>query len=311
MPALNNVCSLKVHLRLHSLVLVSNNSNTRRSQMGCFFSTNKASTSPQPPRKDHAVVAQPAKPSERSIAPSHAEEETVKEVLSETPKWKNPTTATKSEPQKPHQNKTLHKLQEEEEKEESKDEKKASLHVNKAQEEEASEVSEVCSFMSETMSMSTTTTTTEQREQEVEETRKRVIRSPTKLRKNRSFSGDVGGKRERKVHASRNGVGSARLAQCRDQVGQRMVNGGTRNQPRRRDPGETSFRLPRSPATSTTGDGAARSVVGRCPSARRTNAAGPENGCRKMEIPASEGKRGSANETLENPLVSLECFIFI
>ncbi|XP_061355795.1 uncharacterized protein LOC133300291 [Gastrolobium bilobum] len=274
--------------------------------MGCCVSSNKASTSQASSLRkfpDSEAVAEPLKPSESNRETPQVEEETVKEVLSETPKW-NPTNIAKSEPQKPHQNMAFDKFKEEE-KEESKVEKKA-LPINKAEE----DISEVCSF-SETMS--TTTTITDQREEAEEETGKRVNRSPAKWQKNRSFSGDFGCRRERTAHAPRN-VGSVKLVQCRDQMGQKMGNGGTH---RRKDPGDNSFRRSRSPAPHAD-TGTARPVMGRSPSARRTNqsparvrATPPVNGRRKKENPAMEGKWSSANESLENPLVSFECFIFI
>ncbi|XP_057752965.1 uncharacterized protein LOC130970793 [Arachis stenosperma] len=269
--------------------------------MGCCVSSNNKPSA----RKGHAdaapVVAEPPKP--------EPEEETVKQVLSsETPTCNNNNNNHPTQPQ----NKEY-------------EIKKASpLLVKKAehQEEEEEENSqgkvsqEVCSLMSQsdTISMSTTTTISELIREE--QTRKRVIRSPNKLQKNRSFSrADVTAKiRDTKLHASNNNNASARLhVQCRDQA--------ARNQPRRRDLGETSFRRSRSLAMIVASDSAAKPVMGRCPSARRTNrtpltAAGTvtseKNSCRKTEIPARERKgAGCASETLENPLVSLECFIFL
>ncbi|TKY59322.1 hypothetical protein E2542_SST16407 [Spatholobus suberectus] len=250
--------------------------------MGCCVSSNKTSTSSLTKFHD------PPKPLTSRDKPLESnktiEEETVKEVLSETPKW-NPTTFAKS---KPHQNKF---------KEEKTEVEKKALSIYRAE-----DTSEVCS-LSETVS--TATSITDQRE----ETRKRVDRSRAKLQKNRTFPGE---RRERTVHGARNNVGSVRLVQCRDQTDQKMGNGGTR---RRRDPADNSFQRARSPATSA---GAARSVMGRSPPMRKTNRSTArvrtgtkENGCRKMEKPATEGKWPLASESLENPLVSLECFIFI
>ncbi|KAK7362909.1 hypothetical protein VNO77_05034 [Canavalia gladiata] len=255
--------------------------------MGCCVSSNRKFHDSQKP------FTSPQKPSESNRG---IEEETVKEVLSETPKW-NPTTISLSKPQKPLQNETFNKF-----KEEGKFEKKAlSLSIH-----EAEDTSEICS-LSETMS--TTTSITDQREVR-EETRRKLDRSQAKLRRSRSFSGDDECRRERTVHGSRN-VG---LVQCRDQMGQKMSNGGNRH---RGDPGDLSFRRTRPPASGAD-TGAAKSVLGRSPSARRTNrlharvrTATPENGCRKMEIPAGKGNWLSASESLENPLVSLECFIFL
>lgn len=245
--------------------------------MGCGLSSDKASTS-------SLDFAQPPKKLSQSFQPV---EEKVKEVLSETPKWK-PKTTTKSElPRKPHQNiKTFQNVNE-----------KKAFSIKKSDDN-----SKICSLRK---TMATTTT---------EETGKRVNRSPpVKLHKNCSFSGDTSDRREGKVRGSRN-FGSVRLVQCRDQVGQKMVNGGMR---RRCDPipGDNSFRRSRSPATRVD------TVFGRSPSARRTNrlpvertrtrTAMPEKVRRETEIPAMKGKRVSGNDLLENPLVSLECFIFI
>lgn len=199
----------------------------------------------------------------------------MKEVLSETPKWKPKFEAvkpTESQVEKPF-----------------------------AKPEEISELSEVCS-----VSESVSTLADEEARQRVN-----INRSPAKVRKARSFSGEFGARRERTAGKSparrpeqspgRRNVGSARIVQ--------MANGGTGNQGRRRDAGENSGRRSRSPATRTDSV-ATRSVVGRSPSARRANqspararTAVPESSCRKIE--------NSNMESLENPLVSLECFIFL
>lgn len=223
----------------------------------------------------------------------------MKEVLSETPK-RNPKTTAKSESQKPHQNNNImafdHKFKEEQ----SKVGKKPLPIINKAK-----DSLKVCTVR-ETMSTATATIT-HQREKG-DQTGKRVNRTQARLKKNRSFSDDYGGRRERTVHVhgSRN-VGSVRLVQCRDQEGQKIGNMGMH---RRRDSGENSFRRPMLAATCSDA-GAARSIVGRSSSMRRTNRSQPVKGCRKVENPVAEGKRGFAKESLENPLVSLECFIFI
>ncbi|CAJ1961584.1 unnamed protein product [Sphenostylis stenocarpa] len=253
------------------------------SKMGCCVSTNRSYSSPSskpcepPPRST-------AKGSENRAPPP--EEETVKEVLSETPKWK-----PKFEAEKPPQTEV--------------ENEKEKLFIKP---EEISEVSEVCSLSESVSTLAD------------EEARQRVNRSPGKVRKARSFSGELGARRERTAGKSparrpeqspgRRNVGSVRVVQ--------MGNGGSGNQPRRRDPGENSGRRSRSPATRNDSV-ASRSVVGRSPSARRTNqsparvrSTAAESGCRKMENSYVEGKwPSSANESLENPLVSLECFIFL
>ncbi|QCD84306.1 uncharacterized protein LOC114179266 [Vigna unguiculata] len=253
--------------------------------MGCCVScSHKTSTSPL---RKFRGSPQPLTRREKPLESSREEEsETVKQVLLEAPK-RNPTTFAKPKPQKPLQNKVRD--------EQSKVQKK-SLSLYKA--EDPSD--EVCS-LSETVS--TTTSITEQGQ----ETRKRVDISQAKLLKNRSFPGE---RRERTVHGARNNVGSVRLVQCGDQTAQKTGSGGTL---RRRDPAEKSFRQSRSPAT-----GGSRPVVGRNPSVRKTNRCPARvttstagNGCRRKENPATARKWVSGGESLENPLVSLECFIFI
>ena len=277
--------------------------------MGCCVSSNRASSTDSFSQKNQNS-------SFENRAPPPVEEETVKEVLSETPKWK-PAIARLETPEKPLG--PLEKPGFEESKEETKIEKP--LPVEKV--EEISEISEVCSW-SESMS---TTTITDNRE-ETEEIRKRVNGSPAKMRKNRSFSDDFAGRRDRTMGMSptrrgseqspgRKNVGSMRRVLSRDQPGHAISNKGTRNEPHRRDPGDNSGRRSRSPATRTD-NGITKSIVGRSPSARRTNRSParvrshpPESGHRKAESSSMEEKWSSANESLENPLVSLECFIFL
>ncbi|RDX66733.1 hypothetical protein CR513_54467, partial [Mucuna pruriens] len=268
---------------LYMLAESTQNSNT---EMGCCVSSNKTSTSSSSSSSSLTKFHDPPKPltSQEKPSESNGVEETVKEVLSETPTW-NPTTFAKSKPQKPRQNANFNKFKQEEHKVE-----KRALSIYKG--EDTSEVSS----MSETVS--TNTSITDQRK----ETRKRVDRSQAQLQKKCSFPAE---RRERTVHGARNNVGSVRFVQCRDQTG----NAGTC---RRRDPGDKSFRRSRTPGAVAVA-GASRPVLGRSLSARRTNRATARvvNGCRKMENPATVGKWSSACESLENPLVSLECFIFI
>ncbi|KAG4945550.1 hypothetical protein AAZX31_15G067400 [Glycine max] len=252
--------------------------------MGCCVSTNRSHSSPS--SKPLETPRSAAKGSENRAPPP--EEETVKEVLSETPKWK-----PKFEAEKP----TETEVENEKEK----------LFIKP---DEISEVSEVCS-VSESVS-----TFAE------EEARQRVNRSPAKVSKARSFSGEFGCRREMTAGKSparrpeqspaRRNIGSVRVVQ--------MGNGGTGSQPRRRDSGEISGRRSRSPATRTDSV-ATRSILGQSPSKRRTHTnqsparvrtGTAESGGRKMENSSMEGKwPSSAIESLENPLVSLECFIFL
>ncbi|XP_019440272.1 PREDICTED: uncharacterized protein LOC109345623 isoform X1 [Lupinus angustifolius] len=279
--------------------------------MGCCVSTS-----------DKSNRSSPLKVLEQSRAPPSLEEETVKEVLSETPKWKptvakfegenhtvakfegeNYTVATfdaeKYTVAKFEAEKTLQKTAVAKFEGESKVEKvMMALESNRGEE----EISEVCS-LSESVS---TTTLTE------EEPRQRVHRSPAKINKNRSFSGEFGGSGRRGKSPARRAEQSpvrrnVRVVQSREC---QMGNGVTRNQPRR----DNSVRRSMSPATHAD-NVLSRPIVDRSPSARRTNqsparvrTAASENGSRKRESPAMEQ---SGNESLENPLVSLECFIFL
>ncbi|OIV91770.1 hypothetical protein TanjilG_26623 [Lupinus angustifolius] len=264
--------------------------------MGCCVSTS-----------DKSIRSSPPMVSADSRAPPSVEEEKVKEVLSETPKWKQTVakfeaekktvakfevekkTVGMFEAEKPCQKPTVAKFEGE-----SKVEKiMMALEINKVEE----EISEVCS-LSESVS---TTTLTE------EELRQRVHRSPAKINKNLCFSGefDGGGGGRGKSPKRRTDQSPVRrnvkVVQSRDQM---------RNQPRR----DNSDRRSMPPATRAD-NVAARSVVGGSQSARRTNQSpagvgtvAPRNDGRKKESPAVEQ---SANESLENPLVSLECFIFL
>ncbi|KAE9595008.1 hypothetical protein Lal_00041136 [Lupinus albus] len=264
--------------------------------MGCCVSTSEKSNISLPPNDS-------------------VEEETVKEVLLETPKW-NPTVpkfdaekplqnqpVTKFDAKKPLQKQTVAKFDAERPLQkqtvakfegEGKVEKLIMpLEISKGEE----EISEVCS-LSETIS---TTTLTEQ------EPRQGVHRSPATINKKCSFSGEFGagsGKspaRRTEQSPSRRNVRFVQSRECQ------MGNGVVRNQPRR----DNSCRRSMSPATR--GDNVApRFVVGRSPSSRRTyqsparvRTTAPENDGRKRETPAME------QESLENPLVSLECFIFL
>nr|CAN73264.1 hypothetical protein VITISV_021768 [Vitis vinifera] len=220
----------------------------------------------------------------KATPPPLMEEEAVKEVLSETPAPKPPPTEVEEENTTPPSPKLALKKVEEEEKIQEK--------VPVSTVEEISEISEICS-MSESVS---TTTITERRDDDERsrdecEVRQRVLRSPARFLSNhRPPSGDLGGKREW-------GVGKS---------------------PARRS--EPSPGKVRSPATRSD-NGASRSGIGRSPSARKTGqspsrvpAAAAPGSSRNVEQTEKEGKwppPPATNESLENPLVSLECFIFL
>ncbi|KAK3433174.1 keratin, type II cytoskeletal 2 epidermal [Eucalyptus grandis] len=278
--------------------------------MGCCVSTHDA-----PSSSDHKKRAQVNSADSRAPPPPSVDEETVKEVLSETP------TCPKPKPDFPAL---------------------ARHQKSFAADELSEEVSEVCS-LSETMSTATNLTDdgggcgggggggrAKQRAGN---------RSPAKLRgppaaKSRSLpGGDVGGRND---HGSRSRVPGGSPARRSDRSPGRANAGGSLRMVQGRDPGSGSFRATparggrpdpgersgrrsMSPAASraeSRGVGSAGPAVGRTQSARRTN---PSPG-RVRPAPAEgrnrEGRGGgkrmsSGNESLDNPLVSLECFIFL
>ncbi|KAJ6707007.1 hypothetical protein OIU85_027367 [Salix viminalis] len=313
--------------------------------MGCCVSTDRNEPSrleKQQPFQGGSEFLKPTK----SPPPSLYHEETVKEVLSETPKPKPPKNPTENPDQEnglQHQEvhkESIHldpafldevKIKENKFKNISKEE---AHHQGQVFEQDESEV---CS-LSYSESISTTTTNNNEKRDyyyDDDEVKQRVSRSPLPPR-NR-VSGELGLKKDRFVGKSptrrtteqspskRNGAingGSVRLVQSREMgSGQLGVRRGSRPSPKKRDPGEGSARRSRSPATN-------RSAMGRSPSTRRrTNQSpgrvrkdayegdGNDNMDDAMEAkwPSSSNvAKGTTNdESLENPLVSLECFIFL
>lgn len=310
--------------------------------MGCCVSTNRGSSTEKESHLQLGIEPFHQKPVLESRAPPpSAEEETVKEVWSETPKPKAPIfmIPRKEEEEEKKTQQQIEKLApafvEIQEKE--------SLCFNNiikktepkspAVEESASEdVSEICSVsLSESVS-----TVTDRRDEEDEVRQQKVFRSPARPGSSRNRV--VGRSPTRKLDQSpgrRNGVvaiggngGSSSFSSVRR----------GRPDPPRKDPGESSGRRSRSPAVN-------RSVMGQSPSGKRTNQSPgrvrrdppPQRGNSKKVghqqqklhgSPATtmEGKwpscssttangaaaaTSSANESLENPLVSLECFIFL
>jgi hypothetical protein len=276
--------------------------------MGCCVSTEKTPALTSVSQKhDHSLIPSRSDAIESRAPPPSAEEESVKEVLSETPKPK-PIPQQKHElydqPTKPIFDKT------------NNDDNKIEY-----------EVSEVCSVSE---SVSTTTTTTTKRDED-EEVRQRVFnKSPLKkqLRNRGSYTGsappDFVPKRERvsigksptrrsDMSPGRFNSGPTRLVQGREPVARRGLKA---------ESGEASARRSRSPATRIdNGANSNRSMMGRSPSAKRTNRSPgrvrtvpTEANTRKIEQAnnnAEEEKWPTTNESLENPLVSLECFIFL
>lgn len=262
--------------------------------MGCCASANKPPLSPD--FNQHSPNS--------SRAPPPVDEETVKEVLSETPNRKH-FSKIENDPRKITPRQSLHKIQNQQ-------------NYDVEDTNVSGEVSEICSNMSE--SISTTTF-----EEDIEVLRRRVTdRSPSKLRNRQQLSGElrvspVRGKQQspgRIRSASEiNNRGSGFGSTCR----QRPVSGT----------GQVS--RSRSPANRTTvrggGGSGARNGVGRSPSARKT-----ENSPSRVEPRIPERERvmkpdllsgmeqvdaswaptdRNDDELLDNPLVSLECFIFL
>ncbi|KAB5556588.1 hypothetical protein DKX38_007497 [Salix brachista] len=245
--------------------------------MGCCISSNnnskRGSRNPKPP-------PQPRKPHVSTTCTSPPlEEETVKEVLSETPIILKPqrtssplTTIQTQEP------KTL-------------------MQSNIQEHQEISQASEICSNITDTLSTSTTTTTTtitEIREDEAT-SRKRVNRSPAKVHRKRPYNGD----RERVLRYPAKTTGQViRTASGQPNVGSRG--------------GRSDFG--RSPATRTAAIGVGRGRAGTKPG-KVTGKAGGRSVERKNKEDSANGsvlrQQPEGNESLENPLVSLECFIFL
>ncbi|GMI72795.1 hypothetical protein like AT1G11125 [Hibiscus trionum] len=263
--------------------------------MGCCVSTNRGSP---PAKESHAQASLENKAS--------AEEETVKEVLSETPKPKAPE-AHISVPQQEDSEKSKTQI---EKPAFGKIQPKESLDFNVKSEpkspvtEEYSaseEVSEICS-VSLSESLSTVT-----RDEDDEVRQQKVLRSPARS-----------GSRNRVVGMSpnrRNGGSSGRLVQSREP----QVRRGSRPEPPRKNPGESTGRRSRSAA-----------VMGRSLSGRRVANHSPgrvgrdpgeqqqqqqQHGTMTSSMEGSNNNNGATTsapkETIENPLVSLECFIFL
>ncbi|XP_042067403.1 pre-mRNA-splicing factor CWC22-like [Salvia splendens] len=259
--------------------------------MGCCISTNKST----PPHKTGHIPSSTTINGSvsKSPPPSHpiAEEETVKEVLSETPKPPIPIPNFQGKRESPFI-------------------KSAPLLKNKDRHtavgikppfsaDDLSEASEICSSLSESVSASTSVT---DRRAELRELRQR---SPARSR-NRPFSGEL--PREKTV-----GRSPARRSEPSPGRARPVPASGYG---RRRENGESSGRRSRSPVTR------ADPGLGRAQSARRTGkspgrvAPGSAEKVRKLDGGKESGgskwpPTNGSNESLDNPLVSLECFIFL
>lgn len=303
--------------------------------MGCCLSTKQPSKKP-----DKCGGAPELTPPPPPAVP--VEEETVKEVLvlSETPipKPSAPEVAEKNSDRYMQPENQELKIQSTAE---IKQPMESTVVIKPAEDviSEVSEHSELCSF---TESFSTTATGTGlDKRDDGEEVNQR---SPMRILRKRANAGDIAGGRERSVRSparrpvpspeKRKPVASSRPVQGRAMVSQRKnvgVGVGPSNG-LRRDSGEGSARRSRSPVTrSQVGSRQNQNVRYRSPglsengrSGGRSPARALDNGV-KMEksnddvvLPESSNveKRNDdvpdeTSESLENPFVSLECFIFL
>ncbi|KAK2644158.1 hypothetical protein Ddye_019353 [Dipteronia dyeriana] len=278
--------------------------------MGCCVSVDDGEASELQKKKEKNGIFS----HESRAPPPSAEEETVKEVLSETPKPNSkpeavlviaggdvkqeveeetkPVFATKIQEnhlQLLHNHHRRHRLDHHPDDVEE-NVKRQELETN---EENMSEVSEICSL---SMSMSersvSTTTVTDKRdndddEHEVRQQQQRVSRSPAKLpARNREYgvrrdrvAGQSPSRRSEQSPGKRsfNNNGSARMVKS-------SSRGGSIPDPIRKEPGECSGRRSRSPATTRS------ATMNRSPSTRRTNQSPGrvrtdpnESGSKKME----------------------------
>ena len=161
-----------------------------------------------------------------------------------------------------------------------------------------------------------------------------IQRSPVKIPKNRPYTGEHAGVRERGVRSpARRSAPSpekrsrltSRSGPGRPRTNQRRVIGSPNGV--RRDPGEGSDRRSRSPATRVDG-GPRENVRYRSPTASTLSRPGNRSPARTVEKDGgaspvktveysgslekgNDGVSQQTSESLENPLVSLECFIFL
>ncbi|XP_061346744.1 uncharacterized protein LOC133292351 [Gastrolobium bilobum] len=281
--------------------------------MGCCFSNPKQDQhglkNQQPQFRSHIPKSNATHEAYcRVPSPPPLEEEAVKEVLSETPISKPQVLILTAEinTQMPI---TQHRKG----------------PINKALEEASEEhalISETCS-MSESFSTTTTATVTEKREDE-EATSKRSTREGTRNRNRNRSQSDASRKRSYTVDGYRIGGRQPRPkspARMPEPSPEKKTPVGSRSVRRResdqvhRDAGDGSGRRSRSPSCArTVGAGNGRSQL-RPPGGEGRRFPPPAKGV-EMENGGSE-KVGEKNddvpleESLENPHVSLECFIFL
>ncbi|KAI3466662.1 hypothetical protein Pfo_023325 [Paulownia fortunei] len=277
--------------------------------MGCCVSTNNTSPPPKTPHISNSSSSTKQNGNSESPPPTYPlpEEETVKEVLSETPTIPKHPSPPIPRFHENHQNESQFKKTADQKKHHQNGTffKKPFMAFGN---DELSEVSsEICSTLSENVSVSTTITEKRENNGDGNDEFRETQWSPPVRFMNRSFSGDV--KREKTVGKS---------------PGRRSEPSPSRNGPgssygRRKDSGESSGRRSRSPVMRTD-KRSSKTGLGGSQSSRKTDkspgrvGSGSGEGIRKVD----EGKESegitwppTSNELLENPLVSLECFIFL
>lgn len=228
-----------------------------------------------------------------------SEEETVKEVLSEIPTF--PKSKLYTNENSPKKSSPISKFSN------SMEEMYHKNHIMKKPitpnfnhpDDVSEEVSEICSS-----TLSEAATVAEKRYAAEDDANEVRQRSPAKYR-NGSFQRSVGNSPARRSDPSPGRVRSG---------------SGRESRVQRKDNGECSGRRSRSPAMRTE-NGGYGSGLGRSPSVRKTGKSPGRvrselgDRIRKMDERDGNGETNwpptNGNESLENPLVSLECFIFL
>nr|GMC47729.1 serine/arginine repetitive matrix protein 1-like [Ipomoea batatas]GME02622.1 serine/arginine repetitive matrix protein 1-like [Ipomoea batatas] len=264
--------------------------------MGCCVSTAKGSTADQQQQRHRYPLPDPAK---NDRAPPPVDEETVKEVvLSETPVSKPlalqvPLPAAEIELDGGD---------------------RRVVPPTAVVEEIVSEPSELCSFTE-----SISTTATERRDDDGEVNQRSPARGPPRKRRS---AGDLAGGRDRSFRSparrsapspeKRKPLTSSRAGQNRPMASQRR-NVGPQNGAQRHS---VPARRSRSPVTHREAVDTRPNVRNKSPavavseSARSPAESAENRGDNKVEKP-NDGASEETGESLENPLVSLECFIFL
>ncbi|CAI9759270.1 unnamed protein product [Fraxinus pennsylvanica] len=267
--------------------------------MGCC----QSSTS-QPEMENHRSVSE-SKGGGAGAQPLPVEEETVKEVLSETPIEKGSSQKVE---------KLNERIQE------LKIDSRAVIKPKRTEEivSEASVVSDLGSFTE-----SFSTTGIENRDDDDGEVNQRI---PARVPRRRQNTGEIPGGRFRKERSALTGR-TATLQQSRGQLTasrpfQGRVSTAQQRNPGtekslRRDSGDISARRSRSPATSSdVGQRGNLSIESPGPSETSRSGGAPvvktaeSNGGGKVEN-SNDDVLAEDGESLENPIVSLECFIFL